>query len=183
MSASSLSVADAVGDQPVIGLIWAQSENGVIGQDGSIPWHVPEDLALFKATTSGHPVIMGRKTWDSFPDAFRPLPDRANIVISTSVTALPGAVVVPSLEAAFEEARASPGAEEIWVIGGGRVYSDAMPLANAALVTVVESDAEGDTLAPVLGTEWQLTALTPDTGWLESRNGTRYRISLWTKQG
>ncbi|KNC17372.1 dihydrofolate reductase [Arthrobacter sp. RIT-PI-e] len=172
----------AVGPRPVVGLIWAQTEDGVIGRDGSIPWYVPEDLAHFKATTAGHPVIMGRRTWESFPDRFRPLPERTNIVISGSVTDLPGAVVVRSLEAALETARSAPGAEEIWVIGGGRVYADAMPHANAALVTVVESAEGGDTLAPTLGTEWALAALTPETGWLESTEGTRYRISLWVKQ-
>jgi len=178
----TLSVPDAVGPRPVVGLIWAQTEDGVIGRDGSIPWYVPEDLAHFKATTAGHPVIMGRRTWESFPDRFRPLPERTNIVISGSVTDLPGAVVVRSLEAALETARSAPGAEEIWVIGGGRVYADAMPHANAALVTVVESAEGGDTLAPTLGTEWALAALTPETGWLESTEGTRYRISLWVKQ-
>ncbi|MUK02616.1 dihydrofolate reductase [Vibrio cholerae] len=177
----ALSVPDAVGPRPVIGLIWAQTENGVIGKDGGIPWHVPEDLAHFKATTTGHPVIMGRRTWESFPSTFRPLPERTNIVITGSGADLPGAVVVPSLEAAFDAAQASPGAEEIWVIGGGRVYADAMQRANAALVTVVESTAEGDTLAPALGTEWTLAALSPESGWLESSNETRYRISLWTK--
>ncbi|MHA7208860.1 dihydrofolate reductase [Arthrobacter sp. MDT1-65] len=180
-SARSLSVSDAVGSGPVIGLIWAQTENGVIGRDGGIPWHVPEDLAHFKATTTGHPVIMGRRTWESFPPRSRPLPDRTNIVISTSAADLPGAVVVDSLEAAFEVARTSPGAEEIWVIGGGRVYADALERANAALVTVVESTAEGDTVAPPLGTEWALAALTPKSGWLESSDGARYRISLWTR--
>ncbi|MHA7239959.1 dihydrofolate reductase [Arthrobacter sp. TMS1-12-1] len=178
----SLSVPDAVGSRPVIGVIWAQTEDGVIGKDGGIPWHVPEDMAHFRATTTGHPVIMGRRTWESFPSTFRPLPDRTNIVVSGSRADLPGAVVVGSLDAAFEVARASPGAEEIWVIGGGRVYADALPRANAALVTVVESAAEGDTLAPILGTDWSLAALTPEAGWLESTNGTRYRISLWTKQ-
>ncbi|MBG6226123.1 dihydrofolate reductase [Arthrobacter sp. CAN_A2] len=183
VSPRPLSVHDAVGSHPVIGMIWAQTEDGVIGRDGGIPWHVPEDLAHFKATTTGHPVIMGRRTWESFPSTFRPLPDRTNIVISGSGVDLPGAVVVGSLDAAFEAARASPGAEEIWVIGGGRVYADAMPHANAALVTVVESAAEGDTLAPLLGTDWALAALTPEAGWLESTKGTRYRVSLWTKQG
>ena len=183
MSAASVSVSDAVGPRPVVGLIWAQSEDGVIGRDGGIPWHVPEDLAQFRATTTGHPVIMGRRTWKSFPEKVRPLPDRTNIVISGSVADLPGAVVVPSLDAAFDAAAASPGAEQIWVIGGGSVYAEAMPRANAALVTVVETSTEGDTVAPPLGAEWSLAALTPDTGWLESRNGTRYRISLWTKQG
>lgn len=178
----TLSVPDAVGSGPVIGMIWAQTENGVIGRDGGIPWHVPEDMAHFKATTTGHPVIMGRRTWESFPAKFRPLPDRTNIVISGSARDLQGAVVVDSLDAALEAARASPGAEEIWIIGGGRVYADAMARANAALVTVVESTAEGDTLAPALGPEWALAALTPETGWLESTSDTRYRISLWTRQ-
>jgi dihydrofolate reductase len=181
-SPRALSVSDAVGSRPVIGMIWAQTEDGVIGRDGGIPWQVPEDMAHFKATTTGHPVIMGRRTWESFPEKFRPLPDRTNIVVSRSATDLPGAVVVDSLDAAFEAAQASPGAEEIWVIGGGRVYTDAMPWANVALVTVVGSAVEGDTVAPALGVDWTLAALTPESGWLESSGGTRYRISLWTRQ-
>ncbi|BBE23701.1 dihydrofolate reductase [Arthrobacter sp. MN05-02] len=182
-SPSTLSVRDAVGSHPVIGMIWAQTENGVIGRDGGIPWHVPEDMAHFKATTTGHPVIMGRRTWESFPEKFRPLPDRTNIVLSHSGTDLPGAVVVDSLDAALEAAQAAPGAEEIWIIGGGRVYAEALDRANAALVTVVESTVEGDTVAPALGADWTLAALSPESGWSESSGGTRYRISLWTKQG
>ncbi|MFC3300159.1 dihydrofolate reductase [Arthrobacter agilis] len=181
-SPRTLSVPDAVGSRPVVGMIWAQTEDGVIGKDGGIPWHVPEDLAHFRATTTGHPVIMGRRTWESFPERFRPLPDRTNIVISRSAGELPGAVVVPSLETALALAADSPGAGEIWIIGGGRVYADGMAHANAALVTVVESAVEGDTLAPALGAEWSLAALTPESGWLESSKGPRYRISLWTKQ-
>ncbi|WP_298254760.1 dihydrofolate reductase [uncultured Arthrobacter sp.] len=182
-AADSLSVPDAVGSSPVIGMIWAQTEAGVIGRDGGIPWHVPEDMAHFKATTIGHPVIMGRRTWESFPERFRPLPDRTNIVISGSEPgAFPGAVVVGSLEAAIEAAGASPGAEEIWIIGGGQVYADAMALANAALVTVIESAEDGDTMAPSLDADWALAALTPETGWLESSSGSRYRISLWTRR-
>ncbi|MHA7279259.1 dihydrofolate reductase [Arthrobacter sp. MDT2-2] len=183
LRAPALSVPDAVRSLPVIGMIWAQTENGVIGRDGGIPWHLPEDLAHFRATTTGHPVIMGRRTWESFPEKFRPLPDRTNIVLSGSGTVdLPGAIVVDSLDAAFEAAQASPGAEEIWVIGGGRVYAAALPRANAALVTVVESSEEGDTVAPALGQDWTLAALTPESGWLEASSGTRYRISLWTRQ-
>ena len=119
-SPRALSVSDAVGSRPVIGMIWAQTEDGVIGRDGGIPWQVPEDMAHFKATTTGHPVIMGRRTWESFPPAFRPLPDRTNIVISSSGVDLPGAVVVDSLDAAFEAAQGSPGAEEIWVNQGAK---------------------------------------------------------------
>ncbi|THJ66464.1 dihydrofolate reductase [Arthrobacter echini] len=179
----TLSVPDAVGSAPVIGMIWAQTEAGVIGRDGGIPWNLPEDMAYFKATTAGHPVIMGRRTWESIPTRFQPLPDRTNIVVSHhDPGTFPGAVVVHSLEAAMEAARASPGAEEIWIIGGGRVYAEAMPLANAALVTVVESAVDGDTVAPPLDTDWALAAITPESGWLESSGGLRYRISLWTRQ-
>ena len=67
-----------------LGLVWAQARGGVIGKDGGMPWHVPEDLAHFKAVTSGHPVIMGRRTWESFPARFRPLPGRRNIVVTGS---------------------------------------------------------------------------------------------------
>ena len=85
-----------------LGLVWAQARGGVIGKDGGMPWHVPEDLAHFKAVTSGHPVIMGRRTWESFPARFRPLPGRRNIVVTGSPSwAEPGAVRAESLDAAL----------------------------------------------------------------------------------
>lgn len=88
---------------PRIGMIWAQTLNGAIGRDGDMPWHLPEDLAHFKATTLGKPVIMGRRTWESLPVKFRPLPGRANIVVTRNPSyAAEGALVVPSLEAALE---------------------------------------------------------------------------------
>ena len=77
----SLSAAALVGS-PVVGMIWAQTVDGVIGRDGTMPWHLPEDLAHFRRTTQGHPVIMGRRTWESFPEKYRPLPGRTNIVVS-----------------------------------------------------------------------------------------------------
>ena len=73
--------------EPVIAMIWAQTPGRVIGRDGTMPWHVPEDLAHFRAHTHGHPVIMGRRTWESFPARFRPLPGRTNIVVSRTLTA------------------------------------------------------------------------------------------------
>lgn len=181
---SGLSASAAVGDAPLIGMIWAQTEDGVIGRDGGMPWHLPEDLAHFKSTTAGHPVIMGRRTWESFPAEYRPLPERTNIVVTSrdpQEQALAGAVVVGSLDAALQEAGRSPGAEEIWIIGGGHLYKDALPRANAAMVTVIESDADGDTFAPVLGPDWKLAAVTPADGWLTGADGARYRISLWTR--
>ena len=96
--------------EPVIAMIWAQTPERVIGRDGTMPWHVPEDLAHFRAHTHGHPVIMGRRTWESFPARFRPLPGRTNIVVSRTLTATEeagaelraaGAVVVPDFGAAL----------------------------------------------------------------------------------
>ncbi|WP_442860464.1 dihydrofolate reductase [Arthrobacter sp. zg-Y820] len=171
---------------PLIGLIWAQTIDGVIGRDGGMPWHLPEDLAHFKATTAGHPVIMGRRTWESFPPAFRPLPGRTNIVVSSSDTlaaeiAPSGAVVVPSLEQALDTARRSPGSGEIWIIGGARLWESAVPLADAAVVTVIDASIEGDTYAPGLGPDWTFTAVSPARGWFAAANGTAYRIALWVR--
>lgn len=168
---------------PLVGMIWAQTIDGVIGQDGGMPWHLPEDLAHFKRTTEGHPVIMGRRTWESFPEKYRPLPGRTNIVVSRrnlDPADYPGAVVVGSLEEAFSEARKSEGADEVWIIGGGQVYAEAASHANAAVVTVIDTSVDGDTYAPVLANSWNLTRVEPSEGWFTARNGTRFRISLWT---
>lgn len=176
----------AVVGTPVIGMIWAQTVDGVIGRDGGMPWHLPEDLAHFKRTTEGHPVVMGRRTWESFPERYRPLPGRTNIVVSRQQPNddddYRGAVVVGSLEQALATARTSEGAEEIWVIGGGQLYAEAAPSANAALVTVIDSSVEGDTYAPALGASWKLAGVDPAEDWNTSKNGTRYRISLWTQE-
>ena len=93
-------------DAPRVGLIWAQAEGGVIGRDGGMPWHVPEDLAHFKALTLGAPVVMGRRTWESFPARFRPLPGRRNIVITRNRSyEAPGCEVVATLEEGIALAR------------------------------------------------------------------------------
>ncbi|WP_269045074.1 dihydrofolate reductase [Paenarthrobacter sp. Z7-10] len=169
-------------------MIWAQTEHGVIGRNGTMPWRAPADMAHFKRITTGHPVIMGRRTWESFPDKYRPLPDRTNIVITTrqgwaGTPAALGAVVVHSLEDALVEAQSSDGSNEVWIIGGGRVYAEALQHANAAAITFIDSDADGDTYAPTLGPEWAQHNSTPPEGWLTDRNGTRCRFTLWGKNG
>ena len=174
--------------QPLVGMIWAQTVDGVIGRDGGMPWHLPEDLAHFKNTTAGHPVIMGRRTWESFPAAYRPLPGRTNIVVSSSDTLAAelepaGAVVVPSLEQALDTARRSPGAEQVWIVGGAQLYEAAAPLADAAVVTVINTSLEGDTYAPHLGPDWAFAAVSPAEGWHTAANGTEYRIALWARTG
>jgi len=139
-----------------LNLIYARARNGVIGKDNQLPWHLPEDLAHFKRTTLGCPVIMGRKTWESLPPKFRPLPGRLNIVVSRDPTFnAVGARVARSLEAARD---LCPPGTDAWVIGGAQIYAQALTLARRAVVTEIDQDFEGDALAPSLGAEWQETA-------------------------
>ena len=134
-------------------LIYARARNGVIGRDNTLPWHLPEDLAHFKRLTLGCPVIMGRKTWDSLPPKFRPLPGRANIVITRQAEwSSEGAIPAHSLEAALAQCAQ---AEHAWVIGGAQIYAQALPLATTVEVTEIDPDFAGDAYAPALGAEWR----------------------------
>ena len=123
-------------------MIYARARNGVIGKQGQLPWHLPEDLAHFKRTTLGQAVVMGRVTWESLPEKFRPLPGRTNVVVSrqTSFKAT-GAQVVSSLEAAMA---LFPTNEVVWLIGGAQLYAQALPLATQIVVTEIGADFEGD---------------------------------------
>lgn len=137
---------------PRLGLIYARSRNGVIGKDGVMPWHLPEDLAHFKRTTLGAPVIMGRKTWDSLPPRFRPLPGRRNLVITRDAQwQAAGAERAGSLEEALDRCA---GAGRAWITGGAEIYRLALPHADVAVVTEIDADFDGDTHAPTLGPEW-----------------------------
>ena len=139
-----------------INLIYARAANGVIGKEGVMPWHLPEDLAHFKRLTQGWPVIMGRKTWDSLPPRFRPLPGRTNIVITRQTGwQETGAQPAPSLAHALE---LCTGSAEVWIIGGAQIYTQAEPLAQRAEVTEIAQDFEGDAFAPALGVGWRETA-------------------------
>lgn len=141
---------------PRIHLIFARAANGVIGKDNSMPWHLPEDLAHFKRLTQGSPVIMGRKTWDSLPPRFRPLPGRSNIVITRQAGwQAAGALRASSLLDALQLSGDVP---EVWVIGGAEIYRQAEPLAQRAEVTEIAQDFEGDAYAPILGSGWLETA-------------------------
>jgi dihydrofolate reductase len=156
-------------------LIFARAANGVIGCDGALPWHLPEDLAHFKRTTLGGPVIMGRKTWDSLPPRFRPLPGRANIVVTRDASwAAEGAVVAHSLEAARD---LCPAGSDAWIIGGAQIYALALPLASSVVVTEIAQDFEGDAFAPELGTEWAETQRDAHT----AQNGLHYAFVTHTR--
>ncbi|MEG0052161.1 MAG: dihydrofolate reductase [Comamonas sp.] len=141
-----------------IHLIYARAANGVIGKDNAMPWHLPEDMAHFKQLTHGCAVIMGRKTWDSLPPRFRPLPGRTNIVVTrqagwqadpVSESVRPAA----SLEEALQLGQQI--SSDVWVIGGAQIYAQALPLADSVEVTEIGRDYEGDAYAPELGTEWK----------------------------
>ncbi|QYF74565.1 dihydrofolate reductase [Cryobacterium sp. PAMC25264] len=157
-----------------IGLIWAQAQDGIIGDAGSIPWHLPEDLAHFKQITLGGAVIMGRRTWDSLPERFRPLAGRHNIVITRQLHwQAEGATVVHSLTEALSAAAPDP----VWVIGGGDIYRQAMPLAARLEVTEVDLEASGDTIAPTVDAGF---VRVDASEWLTSRTGLRYRFLSYT---
>jgi dihydrofolate reductase len=166
----------------VTNLIWAQARDGVIGASGTMPWHIPEDGAHFRELTTGGTVIMGRRTWDSLPERFRPLPDRRNIVVSRqSDLALSGAEVVTSLDAGLERARAA-GSERIWVIGGGQLYAQAIDRADRLEITEIDIGIEGDTRAPVIDpAEWARDGADPVSGWHISSKGPRYRFLSYAR--
>lgn len=157
-----------------IGLVWAEARGGVIGRDGGMPWHVPEDLAHFKAVTTGHPVIMGRRTWESFPERFRPLPGRRNIVVSSNEDwAADGAERASSLDDALALAG---DADQVWVIGGARLFGEAIAGAHVLEVTELDLEVEGgDTFAPSRA-GWSVARIDPADGWGVSRTDVPYRF-------
>ncbi|WP_457583754.1 dihydrofolate reductase [Ensifer canadensis] len=142
-------MTDTSTNEPKVSLIAAVAANGVIGREGDLPWRLPTDLKRFKALTMGKPVIMGRKTWASIG---RPLPGRANIVISRSADySAEGAIVVHSLEDALAAARREAsltGADEVCVVGGGEIYRQAIGVADILHITEVPADVEGDARFP-----------------------------------
>lgn len=128
-----------------LSIIVAVARNGVIGDRNQLLWHISEDLRRFKAITSGHTVVMGRKTFESLG---RPLPNRRNIVVSRQTDlAIPGCEVARSLGEAVAIARNE---DEVFIIGGGQIYEQALPLASRIYLTVVDADYEGDTHFPVI---------------------------------
>lgn len=163
-----------------VGLIYARARNGVIGQGGVMPWHLPEDLAHFKRVTLNHPVVMGRRTWDSIPPRFRPLPGRTNIVITRQEDwNETGAQRSSSLHDALQKAEnVGDTSAQVWVIGGAQIYAQAMPLADELVVTEIDADFDGDAHAPAIGPEWQEVAREQ----FESRTGLRGAFVTWRRR-
>lgn len=147
-----------------INLIYAKSQNNVIGDNGKLPWHIPEDLAYFNTMTRGAPVIMGSRTWQSLPSRFKPLPGRFNAVLTTNPSLAPEIIArdtvvfcdqewvrIENVIRYFKDTRRH---QQIWVIGGSSIYKQALPYAHHAYVTEVHADASGDTYAPFLDSNW-----------------------------
>lgn len=140
----------------MIAIVVAHSRNRVIGREGELPWRLPTDLARFRELTTGHTVVMGRKTYESLPKRFRPLPDRRNLVLSANPAfEAQGAEVFGDLDAALAACE-----RDCFVIGGGRTYADALPLAQRVYATQVDCDVEGDAFFPELDErEWRCVEL------------------------
>ena len=133
----------------MISIIVAMQSNRGIGFQNRLPWKIPEDMRRFKDLTTGHPVIMGRNTWDSFPARFRPLPNRTNIVLTRNAEwRADGAVPASSIEEALDIAKQSPGGDSVWIIGGVAVYEAALPLASELWLTLVDADERVDAFFP-----------------------------------
>lgn len=158
---------------PRIYLVVAVASNGIIGANGRLPWHLPEDLKHFKRLTMGHPVIMGRRTWESLKG---PLPGRENIVVTrTAGYRAPGAAVASSLEGALALCAGEPVA---FVIGGSRLFAESLPIADGLVVTEIHKDFEGDTWMPEYDrSRWRETQREAHT----AAGGTRFDFVLYEK--
>lgn len=157
---------------PHLAAIWAQSVDGIIGRDGDLPWSLPEDLAHFRELTSGRVVVMGRTTWESLPDAYRPLPGRENVVLSRHGLDAPGATVVPDVAAVLRVVDDRPA----WIVGGAQVYAAMLPMVARVEVTDVDLSVGDGVPAPYLDDGWRTVAVDPPYGWHTSRTGLRYRF-------
>ena len=154
---------------PKIAAIVAMDSSRVIGIKGALPWNVPADMARFRALTKGNVVLMGRKTWESLPDAYRPLPGRVNVVVSRDAAKLElpdGVLKARSPEEGIEVARAaaSNGSKVVWVIGGAQLYSSLLPLCDEVHLTVINGSHDGDAWLPSFEERFRLVSEQPADG-------------------
>ncbi|MCU1593947.1 MAG: folA [Frankiales bacterium] len=152
-----------------VSLIWGQSRGGVIGNEGGLPWNLPEDLRAFRARTMGGVVVMGRNTWDSLPERFRPLPGRTNVVLTSRP--LEGPETAVSVQEVLERY------PDIWVIGGAAVYEAFLPYATRIVRTDIDADFPGDAWAPVVPDEWVADVREPAVGWTRSAEGLDFAVT------
>lgn len=161
-----------------IALIVAAASNNVIGKDNDLPWHLPKDLAYFKKITTGSPILMGRKTYESIGFA---LPNRLNIVITKNTSyQLDDAIVVHSLAQAIDHAKSQSQAEEIYIIGGASIFAAALPLVDKIYLNRVLADIEGDTLLPAI--DWhQWHKITSEKHLADEKNAYDLSFEIYEK--
>ena len=164
----------------IVSLIAALASNRAIGKDNALLWQLPEDLRHFRETTRGKPVIMGRKTWESLPDPFRPLPGRHNIVVSRDPAyQASGATLAGSLDDALRQAAAQTNAEEVFVIGGEQLYRQALPLADRLYLTEIEQNFAGDVFFPdVQPHDWEEISRQPG----QASSGLRFAFVVYLRK-
>lgn len=160
----------------MLNIIVAMGKNRCIGKDGDMPWHLPADLRHFKQRTSGHPVVMGRKTYESIG---KPLPNRTNIVITRSESYFQeGLLVLNSIKEALKFA--SKIDEEFYVIGGGEIFKETLPLADRMILTVIDAAPDGDTFFPEWDrTEW--TMVSSEAFPADEKNPLDFSVEIWER--
>lgn len=147
MKDSRISIVVAIGRD--------HKHNRVIGCKNELLWHIPEDLKRFKTITLGHPIIMGRKTWESLPEKVRPLPGRTNIVVTRDASyEAPGAQIAHSFPEALSYAKNAPGSEEIFIGGGTELYQASLPFVSRLYLTLIDDEREGDAYFPAYEDEF-----------------------------
>jgi dihydrofolate reductase len=159
----------------VIALVvaWAGPDR-VIGRAGGLPWRLPSDMRHFRELTTGGTVVMGRRTWESIPERFRPLPDRRNIVLSSAGSAFAGAEGFTSLESALAAA-----GTDAYIIGGGATYAETLPLADRVYATEIAEAVAGDTFFPALDpADWVVTSSSPPV----AENGHAFTINVYDRR-
>ena len=157
----------------MIACVVAHARNRVIGRDGDLPWHLPADLRRFRELTSGHAVVMGRRTYESLPERFRPLPNRRNLVLSTDTAyAAPGAEVFCDLHSALAACSG-----DCFVIGGGATYADALAVADRVYATEIDAEIDGDTFFPPLSSSWRRV----EASGPEVENGHAFRFCTYER--
>lgn len=157
----------------MISLIVAMGENRVIGHDNQMPWHLPADLKYFKKTTTGHSIVMGRKTFQSIG---RPLPNRTNIILTRdSSFSAEGCVVLHSREEVLELAQK----EDLFIIGGAQIYEEFLPYADKLYITKIHESFAGDTFFPETGNEWKL--LSTEKHAPNEKNAYEYEFQVYSK--
>lgn len=178
-----------------IAMIWAETSAGIIGDGNDMPWYLPEDLTHFKDATVGHPVVMGRTSWEALGDKYRPLPGRENFVVTRkSDYQAPGGHVHSSIpdaiRAAAEFAKTTNDSNTVWILGGGQVYAQCMPIADRVVITEIDMVAPDrfQVYAPAMdeeqfqveSSEWMVSEKGHPVD--EEPNGLRYRFRTWTRK-